>query len=196
MPPTMATGYQVQITETCSPDNVVQLITVRPAANGRRVGRRGGGADARSVEAAGLLPEEMLADTIYGSDENVQEGQERGVELVAPIPGRPPANDPQALTLDDFAVDERTGDVTACPAGHTPLTGARARGGNDADRDAGGRLPGVVHFATPARSTVRATTVTSWSSAIRISAWPGGGGNKRPPCLMSGMQACGDRVNQ
>ncbi len=180
-------GYQVQITETCSPDNAVQLIT-------GALPRTAAESDAAAVvpmldqlEAAGLLPEEMLADTIYGSDENVQEAQERGVELVAPIPGRPPANDPQALTLDDFAVDERTGDVTACPAGHTPLTvGATPRRKRRGSRCR--RPPArAVHFATPARSTVRATTVTSWSSAIRISAWPGGGGNKRPPCLMSGM---------
>ena len=182
-------GYQVQITETCSPDNEVQLITVALPQTAAE-------SDAAAVvpmldrlEAAGLLPEEMLADTIYGSDDNVQAAEERGVELVAPIPGRPPANDPRALTLDDFAVDERTGDVTACPAGHTPLAvAARPRGGNDADRDAGDGLPGLSRFATPARSTRPATAVTSWSSAIRIFAWPGGGENKRPPCLMSGTR--------
>ena len=43
------------------------------------------------------------------------------MELVAPIPGREPEIDPEALTLDDFAVDERTGRVEACPQGHTPL---------------------------------------------------------------------------
>jgi hypothetical protein len=41
--------------------------------------------------------------------------------LVGPIPGREPASDPLALTLDDFAVDERTGRVEACPQGHAPL---------------------------------------------------------------------------
>ena len=63
----------------------------------------------------------MLADTLYGGDENVQAAEDRGVELVAPIPGREPEIDPAALTLDDFAVDERTGRVEACPQGHTPL---------------------------------------------------------------------------
>jgi Transposase DDE domain len=114
-------GYQVQITETCSPDNVVQLIT-------GALPQTAAESDAAAVvpmldqlEAAGLMPEAMLADTIYGSDDNVREAEKRGVELVAPIPGRPPTNDPRALTLDDFAVDERTGGVTACPAGHAPL---------------------------------------------------------------------------
>jgi len=73
------------------------------------------------LDGSGLLPEEMLADTLYGSDENVQAAEDRGVELVAPIPGREPKIDPAALMLDDFAVDERTGRVEACPQGHTPL---------------------------------------------------------------------------
>jgi hypothetical protein len=34
--------------------------------------------------------------------------------LVAPIPGREPEKDPVALTLDDFAMDERTGRVETC----------------------------------------------------------------------------------
>src|SRR5271154_5588788 len=63
----------------------------------------------------------MLADTVYGGDDNVQAAEARGVELVAPIPGREPASDPEALTLDDFAVDERTGRVEACPQGHMPI---------------------------------------------------------------------------
>ena len=118
-------GYQVQIAETCSPDNEVQLIT-------GALPQTAAESDAAAVvpmldqlEAAGLMPEEVLADTIYGGDENVQAAAARGVELVAPIPGRPPATDPRALTLDDFAVDERTGDVTACPAGHAPLAVGR-----------------------------------------------------------------------
>jgi hypothetical protein len=37
----------------------------------------------------------------------VQAAQARSVELVAPIPGRELEKDPVALTLDDFAMDER-----------------------------------------------------------------------------------------
>ena len=45
-----------------------------------------------------------------------------GVDLVGPVPGRAPAADPGALTVDDFAWDERTGTVDACPAGHRPTS--------------------------------------------------------------------------
>ena len=114
-------GYQVQIAETCSPENEVQLIT---GALPQRAAEPDGGAVVPmldQLEESKLLPEEMLADTLYGGDENVQAAETRGVELVGPIPGREPESDPAALTLDDFAVDERTGHVEACPEGHAPL---------------------------------------------------------------------------
>jgi hypothetical protein len=54
-----------------------------------------------------------------------------GVELVSPVPGPTPTTTTEAtdadgevvakLTIDDFAVDERTGKVEACPAGRIPL---------------------------------------------------------------------------
>ncbi len=114
-------GYQVQITETCSSENEVQLIT---GALPQGAAEHDGTAVVPmldQLEDSKLLPEEMLADTLYCGDENVQAAEDRGVELVGPIPGREPASDPGALTLDDFAVDERTGRVEACPQGHMPL---------------------------------------------------------------------------
>jgi Transposase DDE domain len=114
-------GYQVQISETCSPENEVQLIT---GALPQGAAEPDGAAVVPildQLEEWRLLPKEMLADTLYCGDENVQAAEDRGVELVGPIPGREPASDPGALTLDDFAVDERTGRVEACPQGHAPL---------------------------------------------------------------------------
>ena len=114
-------GYQVQIAETCSPENEVQLIT---GALPQSAAEPDGGAVVPMLDQlteSKLLPEAMLADTLYGGDENVQAAETRGVELVAPIPGCEPEIDPAALTLDDFAVDERTGRVEACPQGHAPL---------------------------------------------------------------------------
>jgi hypothetical protein len=114
-------GYQVQIAETCSPENEVQLIT---GALPQSAAEPDGAAVVPmldQLQESKLLPEEMLADTLYGGDENVQAAEDRGVELVGPIPGREPESDPGALTLDDFAVDERNGRVEACPQGHTPL---------------------------------------------------------------------------
>ena len=114
-------GYQLQISETCSDENEVQLILgVNPETACQ--------SDANAVQpmleqlqAAGFLPDELTADTIYNGDANYVLAESMGVELIGPIPGAPPQTDPNALTLDDFAHHEETGDVTACPAGHTPL---------------------------------------------------------------------------
>ncbi|MGA2930279.1 MAG: transposase [Solirubrobacteraceae bacterium] len=114
-------GYQTQIAETCSPENEVQLIT---GALPQTAAEADGGSVVPmldQLDKAKLLPEEMLADTAYGGDGNVQAAQARGVELVAPVPGGELKSDPEALTVDDFAVDERTGEVEACPRGHVPL---------------------------------------------------------------------------
>jgi DDE family transposase len=118
-------GYQVQIAETCVPGNDVQLITAA-------LPQTACVSDAQAVtpmldrlEKAGRLPEELLADTLYTGDENVEAAAARGVDLIGPVPGRAPEADPEALTVDDFALDERTGTIDACPAGHRPTLCAR-----------------------------------------------------------------------
>jgi hypothetical protein len=115
-------GSQVQIAETCVPGNDVQLITAA-------LPQTACASDAQAVtpmldrlEDAGRLPDELLADTLYTGDENVEAAAARGVDLVGPIPGRAPAADPATLTVDDFAWDERTGTIDACPAGHRPTS--------------------------------------------------------------------------
>jgi hypothetical protein len=135
-------GYQAQLAETSSTRNEVQLITgVLP----QPAGEHDQGALVPmldQLEEAGLLPEQMTADTHYGSDENVQAAARRDVELVAPISdaARIPLRDP--LTVDDFALDERTGLVECCPRGHTPLV---------VQRD---EAAGMTHVEMPASACV------------------------------------------
>ena len=64
----------------------------------------------------GCAPEELLVDSLYGSDENVQKAAGEGVDLIAPTMGKPKSKETK-LILDDFTVDEETGEVTSCPAG-------------------------------------------------------------------------------
>src|SRR3954470_15808212 len=115
-------GYQVQLAETCVPSNEVQLIT---AALPQTASEPDAGAVVPMIDQldhAGRKPEELLADTLYTGDENVQAAAARGVDLVGPVPGRAPEVDPEALSVDDFAWDERTGLIDACPAGHEPTS--------------------------------------------------------------------------
>ena len=118
-------GYQVQLTETCVPDNEVQLITAALPQTACEPDADAVVPMLDQLDQAGRLPEEMLADTLYTGDENVQAAAARGLDLIGPVPGRAPEADPAALTVDDFASDERTGTIHACPAGHQPTSCSR-----------------------------------------------------------------------
>ena len=111
-------GYQVQLTETCAENNEVQLITsalpqtacVSDADAPREV--------LNELERRALLPGELLADTAYGSDENVRAGAALGVDLAAPVPGKSPGE--KTMGIGQFDVDPQSQTVQGCPAGHAP----------------------------------------------------------------------------
>ncbi len=79
-------GYEVQVAETCMPDNPVELITQvehTPSA----------GSDANAtiptidaLDKAGHKPKELAADTSYSGATNAAEAAQRGVNLLAPAP--------------------------------------------------------------------------------------------------------------
>ena len=116
-------GYQAQIAETCNPENEVQLIT---CAIPQTAAEPDGGSVEKvleNLETNDLLPDELLVDTHYTGDENVQLAQQQGVELVGPVPsGSSKSKDDEyeRLNVDDFNVDEATEEVICCPAGHEP----------------------------------------------------------------------------
>lgn len=135
-------GYKVQLSETCSAGNDVQLIVAALAQTAASPDTEALVPMLENLEANKRLPEVMLGDGSFGSDSNVQRAAEKGVELVSPVAGSQPdqaserelrGNGPlppsgmsppsgmEPLTIDDFAVDERTGRVTACPSGRIPL---------------------------------------------------------------------------
>ena len=76
------------------------------------------GSDSRALlpaltgtQARELGPQEVLADTAYGSDDNCGQAAALEVEMVAPLPGLPPA---PGLSLADFQLPPE-GRVRACP---------------------------------------------------------------------------------
>lgn len=118
-------GYKVQIAETCSPQNDVQLITLAMPQTAVAADANALAAVMEELKERSLMPKTVPADTSYGSDENVQWCAEQGVELVSPSPGATrDGTDSKANRLADFEVDAQTGQVTACPAGHAPLHSA------------------------------------------------------------------------
>ena len=115
-------GYQAQVMETYCKDegakekslNLITHIQVEPAHE----------SDANALIPAiesskgrGLAPEELLADTLYGSDENCQKAEKLGVEVVSPAKG---TKEKDGIGLSDFEVSEK-GDVVSCPRGHVPV---------------------------------------------------------------------------
>jgi len=114
-------GYQVQLSETCHPENEVQLITCALPQTAVESDTAATSEVLDNLEASKLLPREMFADTHYCSDENVQDAAERGVELVGPTPSGAIAHkEAEQLNIDDFNVDEDSEQVVCCPAGHSP----------------------------------------------------------------------------
>ncbi len=118
-------GYQVQIMETYSREVLgeedstpkLELIThvqVEPAHK----------SDAHALIPAlesaaerGLAPEEVLADSLYGSDENCEEAKAMGVEVVSPVKGSPAE---KVLLLAEFEFAP-SGKVVRCPGGQQPV---------------------------------------------------------------------------
>jgi len=114
-------GYQVQLSETCHPDNEVQLITCALPQTAVEPDSTATSEVLDNLEESEFLPREMFVDTHYCSDENVQNAAARGVELVGPTPpGSGGSKDTDQLNIDDFDIDEETEEVICCPAGHQP----------------------------------------------------------------------------
>ena len=128
-------GYQAQFSETCSAANDVQLIVSALPQTAVESDAKALMPVLEDLQKRDLLPEEVLADTAYGSDDNVQQAAALDVEVVSPVSGPTPSATTAStdakgaviasLTIDDFAVDERTGKVEACPTGRIPLNVVR-----------------------------------------------------------------------
>ncbi len=123
-------GEEVQLAETCGNGEKPEMITY---AEVTRSCDSDEGATVPVVDdlaRRGIAPREMLADTNYGSTENVIACQKRGTELVSPVPGpkveEMPADGP--ITKADFDVDPKGGRKTTCPAGREAVSEIRDRG--------------------------------------------------------------------
>ena len=116
-------GYQAQVMETyCDaedPDEKEQqlnLITYIEVESANEHDANALLPALESTEERGLGPDEVLADSAYGGDDNVEAAGAKGVEVISPAMG---TGEESAVELNDFSFDEN-GDVTCCPAGHAP----------------------------------------------------------------------------
>lgn len=158
-------GYQMQVMETYSPDksqpDLITHVKVEAAH----------ASDANALLPAiedtakrDLAPTQILADSLYGSDDNVEKGKELGVEVVSPAMG----TQSQAISLTDFTFSD-SDEITACPAGQMPQrTKAGKHGGM------------IVHFDKaicdncpmqsdcPVKRVRRSATISYDAKALRL----------------------------
>ena len=138
-------GHQIQLAETCSEENEVQLVTVALVETAADPDSKAIPKVLDYYEDHGHQPDTLIADTAYGSDENFEkchlgrsyktvedyrnqhEGKrnEAVIRLVSPTSGtkkvEPSNEDPpseQPLTILDFEFSSEENRFKKCPAGH------------------------------------------------------------------------------
>jgi len=119
-------GYEVQVAETCDEENEVQIITdveVTDSCDGDSC------ATIPIIEGLierDIQPEELSADTAYGSGSNAVEAEKLGTKLISPVGGSVPeeenlSEEDRPLTAADFSIDPSYQRPTVCPGGHESI---------------------------------------------------------------------------
>ncbi len=117
-------GFQAQLAETYStePDEngnrPLSLITYAEAEPAHLSDAKALQPMLDKVEEQDLKPEKLLADTLYGSDDNCQQAEQKDVKLISPARPSTHPEKPVPLTMFSFA-DNNV--VTSCPAGYAPV---------------------------------------------------------------------------
>jgi hypothetical protein len=116
-------GYQVQIMETYTDtDNkdtkakTLNLITHVEVESAHESDANALLPAIQSVNERGLSPKKVLADSLYGSDENQGKAEKIGVEIVSPTMGTPKKD---TISLSEFEAS-KSGEIKSCPQGHSP----------------------------------------------------------------------------
>ena len=133
-------GYEVQIAETCveadddkadddktdddktddDKTDTVNMITHVAVTDACASDEHATMPVLEALEERGQRPDELVADTAFGSGDNAIHAERLGTELVSPVKG--PQVDvevrPDTVTEADFLVEARLRDPAICPAGY------------------------------------------------------------------------------
>ncbi len=136
-------GYEVQIAETCveadddqadddktdddptddDKTDTVNMITHVAVIDACARDEHATMAVLEALEERGQRPDELVADTAFGSGDHALHAERLGTELVSPVKG--PQVDveerPDTVRQADFLVEARLQDPAICPAGHLAL---------------------------------------------------------------------------
>ncbi len=117
-------GYQVQVMETYTDTDdkdqkakTLNLITHVEVEQAHESDAKALIPAIESAQEMDLGPKQLLADSLYGSDANVEKAITKGVEVISP----PSGSEKQGkIGLSDFHI-EKSGKVVSCPQGHAPI---------------------------------------------------------------------------
>jgi len=191
-------GYQVQIMETYIPsaDNEIRETTLNLITHVEVEPAHKSDANALipaivSVQETGLAPKEVLADSLYGGDDNCLQAQQRHVEIVAPAMGQKNEN---GICLSDFALSE-TRDVVTCPQGLAPVAVKKKKTRHTAVFDSGHCCGCPDQAICPVKAGKKLTSSTTqkkrcelpneglMSRQMNLKTDTGGDPELKPPCL-------------
>lgn len=114
-------GYQVQVAETCAAENPVEVVTHIEVEGAHVSDQQATIPTIDALAERGCPPQVLLADTNYGSGQNLVDAAGRGVELLTPACGPEPGREPEMLLLEDFTFSADGSRLERCPAGEAPV---------------------------------------------------------------------------
>ncbi len=127
-------GYQVQVAETCAPENEIEVVTHVSVEGAHESDQHAAIPVIDDLEQKDRKVEELLADTNYGRGRNLVDAADRGVELLTPACGPDldrSAEPEEMVRLEDFVFSADGRRLEKCPSGHAPVeqgvSGQRAR---------------------------------------------------------------------
>ena len=113
-------GYEVQIAETHGNEKVPEIITHVALTRSCESDERALVPAMDDLAAREIRPDELTADTTYGSIANALLCEDRGTVLVSPVGGNAaPATKDQPRPCDFFVDPTVLAQQSICPAGHT-----------------------------------------------------------------------------
>jgi len=111
-------GYQVQVMETWSGDDTKpDLITYVEVEKAHESDANALSPAIKKTKKRDVMPKEILADSLYGSDDNINRAAQEGVTVIAPTMGK---ENEALIPLSEFEFSDK-GKITACPEGNAPV---------------------------------------------------------------------------
>ena len=116
-------GYQVQVMETWSEDNPsLDLITHIEVEKAHESDANALLPAIKETQKRDVMPKEILADSLYGSDDNIHQAAQEGVTVISPVMGK-------ETPISEFEFSDK-GEVITCPEGCKPVYHKRKKGRN------------------------------------------------------------------